>query len=171
MATKRDKVVATLVAAATTPKTKQQDYATGHIARVVGVSQDTVSRLLQKYTPLMQSALATYQRDHLLASWQMVDLKAFEHFNELADYPATSLQDRRLIASAMRDMAVTKGIATERAMDVSGQPNRPSEVISEQRLNLTFIASRLLRLASSETSSDASPADIAETKSARELSA
>lgn len=115
---------------------------TGAIARVVGVSQDTVANMLAKHQPVADT-LRSLQRDHLLGAWQWNFLSAYDQVTELASIATPTLKERRDKAAIQRDLSVTMGISTERALLLTGQATQLVGHLHEVRVSLPEIASRL----------------------------
>ena len=128
-------------AAVATP-TNNAHLPTAAIARAVGVSQDTVQRMLAKHQPVAET-LRNLQRDHLLGAWQWTFLSAYDQVTELADVATPTLKERRDKAAIQRDLAVTMGISTERVLLLTGQPTQLVGHLHEVRISLPQLAARL----------------------------
>lgn len=112
------------------------------IARTIGVSEPTVSRLLAKYQPVADT-LRNLKRDHFVGGWQHTYLLAYDQLVEAAGMSATTLKEQRDRASIQRDLAVTMGIATERVLLMTGQPTQIVGHLHEVRITLPDLAAKL----------------------------
>lgn len=100
------------------------------VAVGVGLDADTVQDLLDRQAPVVR-ALARYQRDTFLAGWQYFYLKA------LSEMQTTWA---RMKWSERRDAAVIMGIATQRAMEVAGEPVMVIAGVHEHRHSFPQLA-------------------------------
>ena len=135
------------VAAEAAPRSLSHEIAVG-----VGLSDSAVQKLLDQQAPVL-SKLRAYQRDHFLSGWQYFYLKTLA---EVQETWATMRWAER------RDAAVIMGIATERALLVSGQPTAIIAGVHEHRHALPQLAGVLAevarRLGVDSTTVDAEPA-------------
>lgn len=119
-----------------------------------GVEASQVQRLLDQQAPVV-AALRHYQRDHFLSGWQYFYLRT------LAEIQATWATMRW---AERRDAAVIMGIATERALLVSGQPTAIIAGVHEHRHALPQLAGVLAevarRLGVEAATVDAEPATL-----------
>ena len=120
----------------------------------VGLDADTVQDLLDRQAPVV-AALSRYQRDHFLSGWQYFYLRTLA---EVQETWATMRWAER------RDAAVIMGIATERALLVSGQPTAIIAGVHEHRHALPALAGVLAevarRLGVDAATVDAEPATL-----------
>lgn len=114
------------------PRSLAREVAVG-----VGLSDEVVQQLLDRQAPVIR-ALSSYQRDHFLSGWQYFYLKT------LAEVQATWATMKW---GERRDAAVIMGIATERALLVSGQPTAIIAGVHEHRHSLPQLASVLAEVA------------------------
>lgn len=102
-----------------------------------GVEASQVQHLLDRQAPVV-AALRQYQRDHFLSGWQYFYLRT------LAEVQATW---EKMKWGERRDAAVIMGIATQRAMEVAGEPVMVLAGVHEHRHSFPALAGVLAEVA------------------------
>lgn len=122
---------------------KLDGYSDREVARQVGVSRQSVARVLEGTTGVEE--LSDFQRAKFLGGWQYLYLHGLTQLRELPE--PTTLKDHRDVAAARRDIAVALGISTEKALLLTGQPTEIIAQVHTLRAHLPELIGKLVEVA------------------------
>ena len=97
----------------------------------------------------------------MLAGWQYSWRVYLRDLADLETLTPTTLQDRKLLATVKRDLAVAQGIATERTLLLAGHPTQIVAGLHAVRVSLPDLAAKLARVVLALTAE--TPAETPET--------
>ena len=110
------------------------------LAQSLGYSDNSVRRAMARYAPV-QETLATVKREVGIAAWQTLQFKALAAADEILDSPK-----ERGFAKDVQGLAITAGIATEKAQLLQGLPTQITQVTTDLRVTLPHQLERLARV-------------------------
>lgn len=115
------------------------DVPTNRIATETGMARSTVRDILEKIGPEVDQ-MRQLKRDELLTSWQDAHFRAYREMREMDEKGELKSGDRR-------NLAITMGIATEKASALAGVPTAIVANLHEVRVSLPDLLTKLTNVA------------------------